>query len=137
MKLASRIFLIAGIYGLIVLVPQYFTEKMFSEQNPPPLTHPEFYYGFVGIAVAWQIVFLIISRDPLRYRMLMIPSVLEKITFGGAVLILFGQRGISRTTLGFAIVDLCLAVFFTIAYFKVDPIAGNALSESPSKPRIH
>jgi len=137
MKLASRIFLIAGIYGLIVLVPQYFTEKMFSEQNPPALTHPEFYYGFVGIAVAWQIAFLIVSTDPLRYRMLMIPSVLEKITFGGAVLVLFGQKGISKTTLGFAIVDLCLAVLFTIAYFKVNPLAGTAIGERASKPTIH
>jgi len=137
MKLASRIFLIAGIYGLIVLIPQYFTEKLFSEQNPPALTHPEFYYGFVGIAVAWQIVFLIISRDPLRYRALMIPSVLEKITFGGAVLILFGQKGISKTTLGFAIVDLCLAVLFTIAYFKVTPLSDKVIGNSTPRPTIH
>lgn len=137
MKLASRIFLIAGIYGLIVLVPQYFTEKLFSEQNPPALNHPEFYYGFVGIAVAWQIVFLIIARDPFRYRVLMIPSVLEKITFGGAVLFLFGQKGISKTTLGFAIVDLCLAVLFTTAYIKVKPLAGKEIEESSPKPTIH
>jgi len=137
MKLASRIFLIAGIYGLIVLVPQYFTEKLFSEQNPPALTHPEFYYGFVGIAAAWQIVFLIISRDPFRYRALMIPSVLEKITFGGAVLILFGQKGISKTTLGFAIVDLCLAVLFTIAYFKVTALSDKVIGNSTPRPTIH
>src|SRR5206468_3338498 len=65
---AKRVFTIAGIYGLIVLLPLYFLERRLGEIQPPAITHPDFYYGFIGAAVAWQIVFLIIGRDPERHR---------------------------------------------------------------------
>jgi hypothetical protein len=119
MKLASRVFRLAGIYGLIVLVPQYFTEDMVGRDYPPAITHPEFYYGFLGVAIAWQIVFLLISRDPLRYRVMMLPSILEKIGFGPAVLLLYlGHRLQSLATLVFGLIDLMLAAAFAWAYVK-------------------
>lgn len=43
-----------------------------------PLNHPELYYGFAGIALAWQGVFLILGRDPGRHRIMMIPAMREK-----------------------------------------------------------
>ena len=64
MKFAKWTYLIAGIYGLLILLPQYFLEVQNGIDYPPPINHPEYYYGFIGIAVAWQIAFLIISRDP-------------------------------------------------------------------------
>src|ERR1044071_7727466 len=72
---ARRVFLIAGIYGLIVLLPMYLLEEKTGRDFPPPITHPEFYYGFIGVAVDWQVLFLILSRNPIRYRPMMIPSV--------------------------------------------------------------
>ena len=65
MKFAKLVFLIAGIYGLIALLPQYFLEGRIGQNSPPPITHPEFYYGFLGVTVAWQILFLVISRKRL------------------------------------------------------------------------
>ena len=121
MKSASRVFLIAGIYGLIVLVPQYFTEVKTGLDYPPAITHPEFYYGFIGVAVSWQIVFLLISRDPLRYRPMIVPSILEKLTFGVAVVLLFLQQRTSTLTLSFAIVDLIFATIFTLIYLRAAP----------------
>lgn len=118
MKFASRTFLIAGIYGLIVLVPQYFTEVKTGRDYPPAITHSEFYYGFVGVAVSWQIAFLLISRDPLRCRAIMIPSILEKLTFGVAVIILFLQQRTSALMLSFAVIDLMLGAIFTLAYLR-------------------
>ena len=47
MKLASRVFRFAGVYGLLVLAPQYFTEGELGADYPPAITHPEFYYGFL------------------------------------------------------------------------------------------
>jgi hypothetical protein len=126
MKLASRVFLIAGIYGLIVLVPQYFIEAKTGRDYPPAITHPEFYYGFLGVAISWQVAFLVISKDPLRYRAMMIPSILEKITFGVAVVLLFLQQRTSSMTLGFAIIDLIFATAFTLAYFRTSPAEGTA-----------
>lgn len=130
MKFSSRLFLIAGIYGLIVLLPQYFTEIKTGRDYPPAITHPEYYYGFVGVAIAWQIAFLIISRDPLRYRVMMIPSILEKMAFGLAVVFLFLQQQTSSLTLGFACVDLIFAAAFTLAYFRTSPGEGAARGAS-------
>lgn len=118
MKFARRLYLIAGIYGLIVLAPQYFMEEMIGRDYPPPITHPEFYYGFMGVALAWQVLFLILARDPLRYRSMMIPAVLEKVSFAIAVLVLYAEQRTSGTTLGFGLIDLTLGALFIAAYVK-------------------
>jgi hypothetical protein len=118
MKFAKRIFLIAGVYGLIVLAPQYFLETRTGRDFPPAITHPEYYYGFVGVGLVFQLIFLIISRDPARYRAMMIPAVLEKATFGVAAVVLFLQGRIPAVVLGFAVVDLLLGLLFVVAYAK-------------------
>ncbi len=118
MKFAKLVFLVAGIYGLIVLLPMYLLEERTGHDNPPPITHPEYFYGFIGIAVAWQLLFLILSRDPARYRPMMIPAIVEKASFGIAVLILFLQQRVSGFILGAAAVDSLLGVLFVISYFK-------------------
>jgi len=118
MKFARIVFTVAGVYGLLVLLPQYFLEEKNGLDYPPPITHPEYFYGFVGVALVWQIVFLLLSRDPVRYRTMMIPSVLEKATFGIACIVLYLQNRLAPLTLGFGILDLILGTLFTVAYFK-------------------
>lgn len=122
MKFAERLFLVAGIYGLAVLLPQYFLEEKNGRDFPPPITHPEYYYGFLGVAVAWQVLFLLMAKNPARYRMAMIPAVLEKLGFGVAVVALFLLGRVSSLVLlGFALVDLVLAALFIVAYAKTEP----------------
>jgi hypothetical protein len=118
MKFAKRIFSIAGIYGLLVLLPQYFLEAKNGRDFPPPITHPEYYYGFIGVGLAWQVLFLIIARDPVRYRAMMIPSVLEKATFGVAAIVLFLYGRLSPVVLGFGMIDLIFGALFILAYAK-------------------
>jgi hypothetical protein len=110
------VFLVAGIYGLIVLVPQFFLEQKIGVDTPPPITHPEFFYGFICVAVAWQVLFLILSRDPVRFRPMMIPAMLEKIGFPIAVLVLYLQGRVSPTIFIPAALDLVLLVLFIAAY---------------------
>ena len=117
-KFAKRVFLIAGVYGLIVLLPMYLLEEKTGRDFPPPITHPEFYYGFIGVAVAWQVLFLILSRNPIRYRPMMIPAILEKAVFGIPAVILFLQHRISTFTLAAGLVDSLLGVLFVLAYLK-------------------
>jgi hypothetical protein len=93
-------------------------EEMIGRDNPPPITHPEFYYGFLGVAITWQIVFLLISRNPLRYRAMMLPSILEKIGFGLPVLLLFFGHRTSMLTLVFGLIDLVLGAAFALAYIR-------------------
>ncbi len=68
MKFAKVVFLVAGIYLLAVLAPQYFLEAKAGRDFRPPITHPDFYYGFIGVTIAWQVLFLLLSRNPARYR---------------------------------------------------------------------
>jgi hypothetical protein len=118
MKFAKYTFFIAGIYGLLVLVPQYFLEEKTGRDFPPAITHPEFYFGFIGVAVAWQIAFLVIARNPAAFRLFMIPATLEKASFGIAVIVLFMLGRVTSLTLGFAVFDLILGALFIVSYFK-------------------
>lgn len=118
MKFARVVFWVAGIWGLLVITPLYFMFDLIGRQDPPPITHPGFFYGFVGTALAWQIAFLFIARDPVRFRPLMIPSMIEKFTFGPAVVILVLQGRMHGSDLIFAGTDMLLGVLFVVAYFK-------------------
>lgn len=119
MKFARRLFNIAGIYGLLVLVPQYFMEAKNGRDYPPPINHPEYYYGFVGVAIAWQVLFLILARDPKRYRLMIIPAILEKLSFAIAAFILYAQQRLGTTMLLAASIDLLLGVLFIVAFAKL------------------
>jgi hypothetical protein len=118
MNFARWVFRIAGVYGLLVMLPQYFLEGQIGRDYPPPITHPEQFYGFVGVVVAWQVAFLVIAQDPARYRTMMLPAVLEKATFGVAVLVLFLQQRVAAVFVGFAAVDLVLGVLFLTAWWR-------------------
>jgi hypothetical protein len=101
-----------------VLVPQFFLERKIGIDTPPPITHPEFFYGFICVAVAWQVLFLILSTDPVRFRPMMIPAMLEKIGFPIAVLVLYLQGRVAPTIFIPASLDLVLLVLFIAAYRK-------------------
>ena len=118
MKFAQRVLQIAGLYGLVALLPMYLMEEKTGRDFPPAITHPEYYYGFIGVAVAWQVAFLIMSRDPVRYRLLLIPAVIEKFSFGVAVIVLFGFARVTELMLAAAVVDLVLGTLFAVAYVK-------------------
>ncbi|MEZ4706145.1 MAG: hypothetical protein R3A44_03005 [Caldilineaceae bacterium] len=118
MQFAKWVYRVAGIYGLLFVVPLYFLEAQTGVNFPPPITHPEYYYGFAGVTLAWQIAFLIIARDPSRYRPLMLATVVEKYSYGLAALALFAQGRIVMAVLTFALIDLVLGTLFVIAYQK-------------------
>ena len=118
MLFARWLFRIAGIYGLAVLLPQYLMEEQVGRENPPAITHPEYFYGFLGVAVSWQIAFLLIAQDPLRYRLLMLPAILEKAGFGLAAVALWTGGGLAAPMLIAGLIDLALGVLFVVAYLK-------------------
>jgi len=121
MKFAKVVFWVAGIWGLLVITPLYFMFDTISRLDPPSITHPGFYYGFVGTALAWQVAFCFIATDPVRYRPLMLPSILEKATYSGAVVTLFLQSRMHASDLVFASTDFLLGLLFLFAYFKAAP----------------
>jgi hypothetical protein len=118
MRFARYTFLISGIYGLIVLVPQFFLETKIGQDQPPPITHPEFFYGFVWVAVAFQLVFLVISSNPIKYRSLMLVSLVEKFPFLITVIILYLQSRVGWQILAGGSLDGFWGVMFLISYFR-------------------
>ena len=81
MKFAKILFNVAGIWGVILLLPLYFIFDLIGEQDPPPITHPAFFYGFAGLGLAWQglrprawRIFIRVSRTRIRVSRTLIRS---------------------------------------------------------------
>jgi hypothetical protein len=121
MKFAKVVFWIAGIWGLLVITPLYFMFDVIGRMDPPAITHPGFFYGFAGLALSWQIAFLFIATDPVRFRPLIIPSILEKVGYVAAVSVLVAQGRMHRSDLLFVGTDFLLGVLFVLAYLKTAP----------------
>jgi hypothetical protein len=131
MKFAHWVFLLAGIYGVLVVVPQFFLERQVGVDYPPAITHPEYFYGFAGVALAWQFAFLIISRDPVRFRPIMLPGIMEKAAFGFATIALYLEERLAWQMLAFGLVDLVLGALFLVAWVKTRIPEQNFQNTNP------
>jgi len=118
MKLARYVFVLAGIYGILIVAPEYFMEIRYGQECPPAITHPEFYYGFVGLCLVFQLLFLVIAANPIRFRPIMLIAVAEKLCFTIPCIILSAQQRIPDLVLYFSISDLVWAMLFLFAYLK-------------------
>jgi len=123
MTRARQLFFVAGIYGLVILLPQFFMEARVGREYPPAIAHPEYFYGFLGVAVAWQVAFLVVATDPVRFRPLMIPSSLEKFGFAFAVAILYWQGRVPGVVAVFAAIDFVFGVLFVEAFRRLGRLA--------------
>jgi hypothetical protein len=115
---ARRVFLTAGATGAAFVLPLYFLEARISAENPPAITHPEYYYGFVGVTLVWQILFFVVAYQPWRYRTIMLVAILEKISYGLALPMLFATHRVSAFIFLTGLIDLVWAVLFAVAYGK-------------------
>jgi len=125
MRFARWVYTLAGIYGVIVIAPMYFLEPVFNAQGQP-LTHPEHFYGFVGITLAFQFVFLMTGRDPMRYRPLTPVYLFEKISFPAAVWPLYLAHRTPGVVTVFATIDIFWAVMFAASWFATRGEAAAA-----------
>lgn len=118
MRFAKWVFLLAGLSGIIIVAPLYLMEEQVGRDYPPPINHPEFFYGFAGVTLAWQVMFLVIASDPMRYRLAMLPAMLEKIGFVVAIFVLYAMDRVHPMWLGAASMDGTLFVLFMVAYLQ-------------------
>src|SRR5882724_2806424 len=128
LKFAKIVFWIAAIWGFLIITPLYFMFDLIGKNDPPPITHPAFFYGFVGVALVWQIAFVFIARNPIRFRPIMIPAILEKLVYSTPVIILVLQKRTRPPDLIFSAVDLTLGALFLAAYFRTP---SSVLRSSP------
>ena len=124
MKFAKIVFWIAAISGFLTIAPLYFMFNVIGEKDPPPITHPAFFYGFVGVALVWQITFVFIAKNPVRFRPIMIPAILEKLAYSIPVIILVLQKRTNPNDLIFTAIDLSLGVLFLIAYVRTPRLSS-------------
>ncbi len=117
MKLARWTFRLAGIFGLIVMVPILFAEKLIEQIMPPAVSHPEFFYGFVILNICWQILYLFLSKDPIRYRPMMIPAFFAKASGPAALMWLYLQGRISSQWITTIILDGVFAGLFLVSFW--------------------
>ena len=70
MRFARVVFIAAGVWGIVVLTPLYFLIDISGRQYAAPTTYPQFVYGFLSVALAWQIAFLMIGTiDLIRFTL--------------------------------------------------------------------
>jgi hypothetical protein len=118
MKFAKVIFWGAGAWGVLVLVPLYFALGLIGREQPPPVTHPEYYFGFLGVALVWQFAFFVIGHDPARFRPMMLPAMAEKFVHVGTMAVLYLRGQMNGRQLAFNLPDLVLGVLFVIAFVR-------------------
>ena len=118
MKFARIVFIVAGVWGLVVVTPLYFLFDITGRQYAPPADYPHFFYGFLSVTIAWQIAFLVIGSSPARFRPLMIPSIVEKLGYVVTLAVLHGQARIPAADAAAAVPDLLLGVLFIAAFAK-------------------
>lgn len=105
-------FQVAAIYGgaaLVVALASLSTDSLLR------LTQ----LAFIGVAGAFQLLFWIIALDPLRYRVLMLVAVAEKVAFGLPALTLARTVHGGSAIAALAIIDLLLAIGFLRAWRSV------------------
>ncbi len=121
MRFARWVFFLASLYGVIVILPMFFQENKFGEDYPPPISHPEFFYGFAGSALAWQVLYFVVGLDPLRYRPLMLVAIFAKLCFGIGTAVLFAVGRTPGIVFGLSTGDIVFAVLFFLAFLKTTP----------------
>lgn len=118
MRLARIIFIGAGIWGIVVLPPLYFLRDISGRLYSAPVDYPHFFYGFVSVALAWQIAFLVIGSNPARFRPLMVPGMIEKFGHVAGLLVLYMQSRIAAADALAAVPDCLLGLLFVVAFAR-------------------
>ena len=120
MKFARIVFYTAGGIGLLAIIPMYLREGTYV-----------YYASLAGLA-AWQPAFLVIGRDPARYRPIMLPAMIEK--FGWVItLLIFYLRGVipAGEFYGSTSIHGVLGVLFVVSYYRCGLVALPSYTPDP------
>jgi hypothetical protein len=116
MRFATIVLRAAGAWGIVVLLPLYFMFDEPGAHSAAVLSYPFSYFGFLSVALAWQVAFLVMASDPARFRPLMIPAMLEKFGHVATGTVLYAQSRIGAAEWRTVAPDLVLGILFVLAY---------------------
>ena len=125
MRVARVVFIAAGVWGIVVLTPLYFLVDLTGRRYAAPVDYPQFFYGFLSVAMAWQLAFLVIGSNPARFRPLMIPGILEKLGHVAGVAVLYARGRLTSTDAMAAGPDLLLAMLFIVSFVITPSVPRN------------
>ena len=125
MEFAKMVFVAAGVWEIVILTPFYFLFDAIGRMYSSPINYPQGYYGFLAITMAWQFAFLVIGSNPARYRLMMIPSMVEKFAYVLTMGVLYIQGRIGVTDVLAISPDLLWGVLFVTAFAKMSALAGR------------
>ena len=132
MRFARIVFIAAGVWGIVVLTPLYFLRDVTGRQYAPPTDYPQFFYGFLSVAMAWQFAFLVIGSSPSRFRPFMVAGIVEKFGHVAGVAILYNAGRLSVPDATAAVPDLILGVLFIVAFTLTPRFSVTGLSQRPA-----
>ena len=118
MKFTRYAFGLASAYGILVVVPLFFSEQRLGIDYPPPITHAEYFYSFAAVTLVWQFLFVAVAVKPLRYRGVIPFCILEKLGMVPAFIIMFPQGRFPLLWVPLMVVDLAFGAAFAVALFK-------------------
>jgi len=120
MTFAKWVFTIGGVWGVLIIAPMFFLEGSIAARTQP-FTHPDSYYGFLASTIAWQFGYLVIGRDPARFRPFMLIGAAGKLIFGCGVWVLYAQGRVPLSVPVIASPDLLLVALYVAAWVKTKP----------------
>jgi hypothetical protein len=114
----KRLFLLAAIFGILVLAPAVLLERVNGLSLPPAIADfPQIYRLLLGPALAAQFLFLLIAVDPRRFRSLMLIGIVEKsAAVLGIPLLLAAGGAISGPLWAVPVVDGAFGIAFYAAW---------------------
>jgi hypothetical protein len=138
MKFARVVFIAGGVWGIAALAPFYWLVDISGRHYTAPMDYPQFFWGFFSVALTWQFAFLLIGSNPVRFRPLMLPAIVEKFGFIVTLALLLGRGRISAADAVAAIPDTVVGLLFIAAFAatssETDPTlqAGGAAASRVS-----
>ncbi len=69
--------------------------------------------------MAFQIVFLIIAARPVKYRLMILSSIVEKFSFTIATALLFTNGRLALEMFAAGMIDAVLEILFVVSWFKL------------------
>jgi hypothetical protein len=127
MKFARIVFIAGGVWGIAALAPFYWLVDISGRHYAAPRDYPQFFWGFFSVALAWQCAFLLIGSNPVRFRPLMLPAIVEKFGFIVTLAVLLGRGRIPSVDAAAAIPDAVVGLLF---------IAAFAATKSEARPTL-
>ena len=117
MTFAKWVFTIGGIWGVLIVAPLFFLETTLAGRLGA-FSHPDTYYGFAASTLVWQFAYLVIARDPERYRPFMLLGALGKVLYFGSCWALVLAGRVQPLVALVVTPDIVLAGLFVVAWFR-------------------